>query len=85
MVSRMTTLKFYYKNKINFITTFASRGLQQKKGAENTNTEWLFFYMQIQSLNMRILRRFIILCQNRENKEKVGYFHFFFREKKYWS
>lgn len=71
----------YKKNKINFITTFASRGLQQKKGAENTNTEWLFFLhadTELSDENITEINKFI---KNRENREKVGYFHFFFREK----
>ena len=72
----------YKINNINFITTSASRGLQQKKGAENSNTEWLFFLhadTELSNENITELNKFI---ENPKNKKKVGYFHFFFREKK---
>ena len=47
----------YKKNKINFITTLPSRGLQQKKEQKILILNGYFFCMQIQSLAMRILRR----------------------------
>lgn len=72
---------YYEKNNINFIKTFASRGFQQRKGAENSNTEWLFFLhadTKLSKINIIEINKFI---ENPENKEKVAYFHFFLREK----
>ena len=71
----------YIKNRIKFLTTKPSRGFQQKKGAETCNTKWLFFLhadTELSNENITEINKFI---QNRKNREKVGYFHFFFREK----
>ena len=62
--------ELYKKNKINFITTFPSRGLQQKKGAEKSNTEWLFFLHADTELNIKnILLRceFLLTRSDYEN------------------
>ena len=45
--------KKFFKKKLNFIITSPSRGFQLKKGAEESNSKWLFFYMQILELNKK--------------------------------
>ena len=74
--------KLYIKNKLKFIKTSASRGLQQKHGAKKSCTNWLFFLhadSEIKDINMVDIEEFI---QNQNNINKVAYFKLLFNEKK---
>ena len=73
--------ELYIKNNINFITTLPSRGLQQKKGAEKSDTEWLFFLHADTELNIKNISEIAHFIKN--NKYKIAFFKILFREKKF--
>ena len=70
----------YFKKKLNFIVTSTSRGLQLRKGAEASDTKWLFFLhadTMLTKKNISDIYSFI----STQNIFKVGFFKIRFTEK----
>ncbi|MBF96217.1 MAG: hypothetical protein CFH34_00484 [Alphaproteobacteria bacterium MarineAlpha9_Bin4] len=74
--------KLYIKNKIKFLTTLPSRGLQQLKGAEKSDTKWLFFLHADTELNIENILEIKKFIKN-NNEIKIAFFKIIFREKKF--
>lgn len=79
------SIKLFKKYKFNFIQTSSSRGLQQKKGAENATSKWLFFLHADTLLNKNNIQDIKNFLKNLECKNKVGYFKLSFNERSFSS
>ena len=85
MVSReIIREQFINKEKLNFTITAPSRGLQLKKGAEESNTKWLLFLHADTELNKKNILEIYNFMSGR-NTLKVGFFKLSYRKKKFFG
>ena len=82
--SRDNSRTVYYKEKLNFIITAPSRGLQLKKGAEESNTKWLLFLHADTKLNKKNILEIYNFMSGR-NTFKVGFFKLSYRKKNFFA
>ena len=82
--SRDNSRKFYSKEKLNFTITTPSRGLQLKKGAEESNTKWLLFLHADTKLNKKNILEIYNFMSFR-NAFKAGFFKMEYRKKNFWG
>ncbi len=78
--SRDVSRAAFKKEKLNFIVTEPSRGLQLRKGAEASNTKWLLFLhadTKLNKKNISDIYSFMLI----KNTFKVGFFKIKFRNK----
>ncbi len=74
----------YFKKKLNFIITSPSRGLQLKKGAEASNTKWLFFLHADTKLRKKNISE-IYAFASKKNNCKVAFFKLEYSKKTIFS
>ena len=82
--SRDNSRTIYFKEKLNFIIVSPSRGLQLKKGAEASNTKWLFFLHADTKLNKKNILEIYNFMSFR-NAFKAGFFKMEYRKKNFWA
>ena len=78
--SRDTSRVAFIKEKLNFIVTEPSRGLQLRKGAEKSNTKWLLFLHADTKLNKKNISDIHSFMLDK-NSFKVGFFKIRYRNK----
>ena len=71
--SRDSSRVAFFKQKLNFILTEPSRGLQLRKGAEASNTKWLLFLHADTKLNKKNISDIYSFMLDK-NTFKVGFF-----------
>ena len=80
--SRDNSRIIYYKEKLNFIITAPSRGLQLKKELRKVIPNGFYFYMQILKLNKKNILDIYNFMSDR-NAFKAGFFKLSYRKKNF--